>query len=94
MNAVDFDDLMLLAVRGLEENPDLRKSWQRHFRYIMVDEFQDTNHLQMTLLRLIVGKERNICVCGRWTTSRFTDGAGRTSPTFSISNAFLKAPKS
>ncbi|MGY8642468.1 MAG: ATP-dependent helicase [Verrucomicrobiales bacterium] len=64
MNAVDFDDLMLLAVRGLEENPDLRKSWQRHFRYIMVDEFQDTNHLQMTLLRLIVGKERNICVVG------------------------------
>ncbi len=65
LNAVDFDDLLLLAVQGLNENPDIRQEWQRRFRYVMVDEFQDTNHLQMDLLRLIVGKEeQNICVVG------------------------------
>lgn len=64
LNAVDFDDLLILAVKGLEENPDLREQWQRRFRYIMVDEFQDTNHLQMQLLRHLVGAERNICVVG------------------------------
>ena len=65
LNAVDFDDLLVLAVRGLEENPDIRSEWQRRFRFIMVDEFQDTNHLQMDLLRLVVGKtEQNVCVVG------------------------------
>ncbi len=64
LNAVDFDDLIILAVRGLQENADIRREWQRRFRYIMVDEFQDTNHLQMDLLRLLVGEERNICVVG------------------------------
>lgn len=64
LNAVDFDDLIILAVRGLQENPDIRREWQRRFRYIMVDEFQDTNHLQMDLLKLLVGEERNICVVG------------------------------
>lgn len=64
LNAVDFDDLLILAVRGLEENPDVQKEWQRRFRFIMVDEFQDTNHLQMQLLRMLVGPEQNICVVG------------------------------
>jgi len=64
LNAVDFDDLLILAVRGLEENEDIRALWQRRFRFIMVDEFQDTNHLQMELLRLLVGPERNVCVVG------------------------------
>ena len=64
LNAVDFDDLLILAVRALRDNPDLRANWQRRFRFIMVDEFQDTNHLQMELLRQLVGKERNICVVG------------------------------
>lgn len=64
LNAVDFDDLLILAVRGLEENPDIREEWQRRFRYIMVDEFQDTNSLQMDLLKNLVGPERNICVVG------------------------------
>ena len=64
LNAVDFDDLLILAVRGLDENPDLQREWQRRYRFIMVDEFQDTNHLQMRLLRLIVGPEQNICVVG------------------------------
>lgn len=65
LNAVDFDDLMILAVKGLEENPDIRADWQRKFRFVMVDEFQDTNKLQMQLLRSIVGKtEQNVCVVG------------------------------
>lgn len=64
LNAVDFDDLLILAVQGLGENPDVRAEWQRRFRYIMVDEFQDTNHLQMDLLRHLVGPEKNICVVG------------------------------
>ncbi len=65
LNAVDFDDLLILAVRGLEQNDDIRSEWQRRFRYIMVDEFQDTNNLQMRLLRQIVGEgEHNICVVG------------------------------
>lgn len=64
LNAVDFDDLLILAVRGLQENPDIQKEWQRRFRFIMVDEFQDTNHLQMQLLRLLVGPEQNVCVVG------------------------------
>ncbi len=64
LNAVDFDDLLILAVRGLEENPDIQIEWQRRYRFLMVDEFQDTNHLQMRLLRLLVGPERNVCVVG------------------------------
>ena len=63
-NAVDFDDLIILAVKALRENDDIREMWQRRFRFIMVDEFQDTNHLQMELLKQIVGHESNICVVG------------------------------
>ncbi len=64
LNAVDFDDLLILAVKVLDENPDLQAEWQKRFRFLMVDEFQDTNHLQMRLLRLMVGPERNVCVVG------------------------------
>ena len=64
LNAVDFDDLIILAVRGLQENTDISSEWQRRFRYVMVDEFQDTNHLQMDLLKSLVGEEHNICVVG------------------------------
>ncbi|MCB1077177.1 MAG: UvrD-helicase domain-containing protein [Verrucomicrobiae bacterium] len=64
LNAVDFDDLLLLAVKALEEHRDAREMWQSRFRYLMVDEFQDTNSLQMNLLRLLVGPEKNVCVVG------------------------------
>ncbi len=63
-NAVDFDDLIILAVRALKENADIRDSWRRRFRFVMVDEFQDTNSLQMDLLQQIVNDEHNICVVG------------------------------
>ena len=63
-NAVDFDDLLLLAERVLREYPEVRGYWQDKFRYVTVDEFQDTNSLQMKLLQQLVGEPYNICVVG------------------------------
>lgn len=63
-NAVDFDDLLILAERVLREFPDVREAWRKRFRYITVDEFQDTNSLQMSLLKQLVGPDHNICVVG------------------------------
>jgi superfamily I DNA/RNA helicase len=63
-NAVDFDDLLTLAVRLLAEYPDVRQKWRDRFRYIMVDEFQDTNRLQLELVNLLGGEHRNVCVVG------------------------------
>lgn len=64
LNAVDFDDLLLLAVRLLEDHESVRDHWQRRFRYIMVDEFQDTNKLQLTLISLLAGTHQNVAVVG------------------------------
>ncbi len=64
LNAVDFDDLLVLAVELLRDHPDVREEWQRRFEYVMVDEFQDTNRLQMDLLRHLVGERQNVCVVG------------------------------
>ena len=64
LNAVDFDDLMLLAHRVMSENLDVRDAWRTRFPYIMVDEFQDTNKLQMELLRLLAGPLCKVCVVG------------------------------
>lgn len=63
-NAVDFDDLLVLTVQLLEENPDLLEHYQRHFRYQMVDEYQDTNPVQYRLLKLLAGSHGNLCVVG------------------------------
>ena len=63
-NCVDFDDLLLLGEQLLREFPEERAKWQEHYRYITVDEFQDTNSLQMDLLRNLVGTPYNICVVG------------------------------
>src|SRR5260370_27751927 len=62
--ALDFDDLLLRAVQVLKEFPEARSSWQNRFRYIHVDEYQDTNRVQYDLLRLLVGEARNLCVVG------------------------------
>ena len=64
LNAVDFDDLLVLGCQVLRENPDVRQRWSDKWRYIMVDEFQDTNSLQMELMKYVVGKHQNICVVG------------------------------
>lgn len=63
-NAMDFDDLMNVAVRLLEERPDVLKKYQKGFRYILVDEYQDTNHTQCTLIRMLAARHRNLCVVG------------------------------
>ncbi|MFL6595093.1 MAG: ATP-dependent helicase [Chthoniobacterales bacterium] len=63
-NAVDFDDLLLLTVKLLNEHPEVRKRWREKFRYIMVDEFQDTNKLQLELVTLLADANRNVAVVG------------------------------
>lgn len=63
-NAVDFDDLLLLGEKVLREHPEVREYWQDKFRYVTVDEFQDTNSLQMRLLQQLVAEPYNICVVG------------------------------
>jgi DNA helicase II / ATP-dependent DNA helicase PcrA len=64
LNAMDFDDLIILGVQLVEEHEDVREMIRERHRYIMVDEFQDTNSLQMRLLRGIVGPPYNVCVVG------------------------------
>ena len=65
LNAVDFDDLLLLAVKVLREHEDVRAKWAGRYRYVMVDEFQDTNGLQLDLIRrLAPGDRPNVCVVG------------------------------
>jgi len=68
LNAVDFDDLLLLTVKLLGEHADVRERWQRRFRYIMVDEFQDTNRLQLELVSYLAkrddGTPPNVAVVG------------------------------
>ncbi len=63
-NAVDFDDLLFLTVEVLERFPEALERWQKAWRYILVDEYQDTNHAQYRLLQLLAGEHRNLCVVG------------------------------
>jgi DNA helicase II / ATP-dependent DNA helicase PcrA len=63
-NAVDFDDLLMLTVDVLERFPEARARWQKAFRYVLVDEYQDTNHAQYRLLQLLAGKHRNVFAVG------------------------------
>ncbi len=63
-NAVDFDDILLLSVRLLDEHPDVLERYRDRFRYLMVDEYQDTNPAQYRLLRLLCDGHRNLCVVG------------------------------
>ena len=63
-NAVDFDDLLMLTVQVLERFPEARERWQNAFRYVLVDEYQDTNHAQYRLLQLLAAKHRNLMVVG------------------------------
>ena len=63
-NALDFDDIIFLTVKLLQENEDIRAFYQRKFRYVLVDEYQDTNHMQYLLSSLLAGGYENICVVG------------------------------
>jgi DNA helicase-2/ATP-dependent DNA helicase PcrA len=64
MGAVDFDDLLLLPVRLLREDREAREALQRRYRYLLVDEVQDTSAAQFELLELLAGLRRNLCVVG------------------------------
>lgn len=63
-NAMDFDDLIYKTVELFEHNPDVLDTYQNRFRYIMVDEYQDTNHIQFLLVKMLARKYRNLCVVG------------------------------
>ena len=63
-NALDFDDLLVLAVELFEKAPDVLESYQERFRYILIDEYQDTNTVQFRFVKLLAEKYRNICVVG------------------------------
>lgn len=63
-NALDFDDLLVKTVQLLETQPDVLEYYQERFRYIMVDEYQDTNTVQFKLISILAGKYKNLCVVG------------------------------
>ena len=63
-DAVDFDDLLLYVARLLKERKDIREKWQNRFKHILIDEYQDTNHIQYQIVKLLVNEERNICCVG------------------------------
>ena len=63
-NALDFDDIICVTVRLLQEHEDVRRYYQRKFKYVLVDEYQDTNHVQYLLTSLLAGGYENICVVG------------------------------
>ena len=63
-NAVDFDDLLLEAVRLLKASGEVRERYQRRWRYLLVDEYQDTNRPQYELMKLLAGEHKNVCAVG------------------------------
>ena len=63
-NAVDFDDLLILPIKLFRENKGVLEKYQDKYRYILIDEYQDTNHVQYVLVKLLSSKYRNICVVG------------------------------
>jgi DNA helicase-2/ATP-dependent DNA helicase PcrA len=63
-NALDFDDLLLEAVRLLKVSTEARERYQRRYRYLLVDEYQDTNRPQYELMKLLAGEQKNVCAVG------------------------------
>lgn len=63
-NAVDFDDIILLTVQLLQQHEEVRQYYQKKFAYVLIDEYQDTNHLQYLLASMLAGGHENICVVG------------------------------
>ncbi len=64
LNALDFDDLIGCTIRLFQSRSDIQRMYQDRFQYIMVDEYQDTNHAQYQLIRLMTSEKRNLCVVG------------------------------
>ena len=63
-NSLDFDDLLLLPIKLFKENPEILKKYQERFKYILVDEYQDTNEAQYILIKMLGARYKNICVVG------------------------------
>ncbi|GAB6170979.1 DNA helicase PcrA [Paradesulfitobacterium aromaticivorans] len=63
-NALDFDDIIMLTVRLFRQKPEVLRYYQEKFRYILIDEYQDTNHAQYVLVKLLAERYRNLCVVG------------------------------
>jgi DNA helicase-2/ATP-dependent DNA helicase PcrA len=63
-NAVDFDDLIMKTIELLEKNESIRESFKSQFKYILVDEYQDTNHAQYRMIKILTDDHKNICVVG------------------------------
>lgn len=63
-NAVDFDDLLLDVAKLFKQRKDIREKWSKKFKHILIDEYQDTNHIQYSLVKMLVNEERNICCVG------------------------------
>lgn len=63
-DALDFDDLLTKTAEMFQKNPEVRQKWQNRFKYILIDEYQDTNAVQYRLIKSLVNAERNICVVG------------------------------
>ena len=63
-NSLDFDDLLMLPIKLFKENPSVLKEYQERFKYILIDEYQDTNEAQYNLVKMISAKYKNICVVG------------------------------
>src|SRR5205823_488893 len=63
-NSMDFDDLIKVAIALFTERPDILKKYQERFRYVLVDEYKDTNHSQYILIRLLTKIHRNLCDVG------------------------------
>lgn len=62
--ALDFDDLLIEAVRMLRDNAEVRNKWRKQFEYILIDEYQDTNAAQYQIVKLLINEQQNICVVG------------------------------
>ena len=63
-NALDFDDLLVETVRLFKESPEVLDYYRKQFKYILVDEYQDTNRVQYELINILAEESRNLCVCG------------------------------
>jgi len=63
-NSMDFDDILVNAVKLLQNNQDVLDAYQTRFKHILVDEYQDTNHVQYLIVKLLSAKHKNICVVG------------------------------
>ncbi len=71
-HALDFDDLLLATIRLFKESPSVLEKYQKQFQYVLVDEYQDTNHAQFVLTKLLAGGSKNICIVGDFSQSIYS----------------------